>query len=656
MRIESVMLKNYRQFKDMEISFKKTSSQDLHVLIGVMGTGKTNLLNAINWCLYGDEPYLSKQSQQLPILNLKTIEEAEEGEDNDVIVEVSVQTEDNRRIIFTRKMIFRVYGVGMNPQKQDTIFEVKVSDAKGNMKILKDEDAQEWVERFVPQEIREFFFFDGERLDRYFREATAQNVRHAISVISQIVLIERVHKKIEAIRKEWEKEAGRANPQIEEIRRQLEQKENEHEDIRKQIEECNRQIKTAKEKIRECEEKLRGLPDTEKLEEERKRLLSEKENKEKRREDKIKEKQDFLYEYGKVIMLWPIIKNAIQVVKDKKEKREIPPTIDKGLLEDIIKHGFCNVCGRKLDSEAKKRVEELLKEIKISSDIAQQLLYMEYPLIQLADKIKSFKKDIERITKEIQEYDEELTDIEKKIAKIDKDLSGYDKIIDKIRKWHQERIKYEKIHDDNQQKLGILQKQKQEIEGEIKSLRERLNDELKKEKKVKKLKKQIDFCTQALNVLERTKEKIMDDVRREIENTTKKLFFEIIWKRDSFANVTIDENYNINLIHKMGYECLGTVSGGEREVLTLAFTMALHNISGFDSPLVIDRPLAMVSGSPREKIVGVLSQISEYKQAILFFTPDDYSPDISSTLDTHSSNRYKLTMSSDEKETIMEVL
>jgi len=145
MRIESVMLKNYRQFKDMEISFKKTSSQDLHVLIGVMGTGKTNLLNAINWCLYGDEPYLSKQSQQLPILNLKTIEEAEEGEDNDVIVEVSVQTEDNRRIIFTRKMIFRVYGVGMNPQKQDTIFEVKVSDAKGNMKILKDEDAQEWV-------------------------------------------------------------------------------------------------------------------------------------------------------------------------------------------------------------------------------------------------------------------------------------------------------------------------------------------------------------------------------------------------------------------------------------------------------------------------------------------------------------------------------
>jgi len=281
---------------------------------------------------------------------------------------------------------------------------------------------------------------------------------------------------------------------------------------------------------------------------------------------------------------------------------------------------------------------------------------MENPLIQLADKIKNFKKDIERITKEIQEYDEELTDIEKKIAKIDKDLSGYDKIIDKIRKWHQERIKYEKIHDDNQQKLGILQKQKQEIEGEIKSLRERLNDELKKEKKVKKLKKQIDFCTQALNVLERTKEKIMDDVRREIENTTKKLFFEIIWKRDSFANVMIDENYNINLIHKMGYECLGTVSGGEREVLTLAFTMALHNISGFDSPLVIDRPLAMVSGSPREKIIGVLSQISEYKQAILFFTPDDYSPDISSTLDTHSSNRYKLTMSSDEKETIMEVL
>ena len=70
MRIEKLILKNYRQFRDSKIIFPQRSEADLHIIIGVMGTGKTNILNAINWCLYGDEPHLSKDSNQLPVLNL----------------------------------------------------------------------------------------------------------------------------------------------------------------------------------------------------------------------------------------------------------------------------------------------------------------------------------------------------------------------------------------------------------------------------------------------------------------------------------------------------------------------------------------------------------------------------------------------------------
>ena len=128
----------------------------------------------------------------------------------------------------------------------------------------------------------------------------------------------------------------------------------------------------------------------------------------------------------------------------------------------------------------------------------------------------------------------------------------------------------------------------------------------------------------------------------------------MIWKKETFKSLEIDENYNINLIHSMGFDCLGSLSGGEREVLTLAFTMALHQVSGFDSPIVIDRPLAMVSGSPRAKIVKILSEISKNKQVILFFTPNDYSEDISRILDGQLSTLYKLEMTHDEGETRIE--
>jgi len=77
MRFKKIILDNYRQYKHLSINFDKRSPQ---VFIGVMGTGKTNLLNAVNWCLYKNEPYLSKDSQKVPILNLKEIENVRKGE------------------------------------------------------------------------------------------------------------------------------------------------------------------------------------------------------------------------------------------------------------------------------------------------------------------------------------------------------------------------------------------------------------------------------------------------------------------------------------------------------------------------------------------------------------------------------------------------
>jgi len=52
MRIDRLVLKNYRQFRNIELPFNKNSYNDLHVIVGRNGTGKTNILNAINWCLY----------------------------------------------------------------------------------------------------------------------------------------------------------------------------------------------------------------------------------------------------------------------------------------------------------------------------------------------------------------------------------------------------------------------------------------------------------------------------------------------------------------------------------------------------------------------------------------------------------------------------
>jgi DNA sulfur modification protein DndD len=261
MRINRIIIKNYRQFRQADISFPKRRDTDLHFIVGANGTGKTNILNAINWCLYGDEPHLSKESQSLPPINLKTIGRFGADIESEVAIEVRAETEDHILINFIRKAKY-YKSTSMNIERQGETFEVRHVDEQGNTKIVKDDDADIWVERFVPKGIREFFFFDGERLDHYFKEATGQNIRHAVFQISQIDLLENcIERKLQSILDELRKEAGRANPKIEAARTELERLKALSEDFKRRLADCEEQISIAKSKICEYDEKLKGVPD-----------------------------------------------------------------------------------------------------------------------------------------------------------------------------------------------------------------------------------------------------------------------------------------------------------------------------------------------------------------------------------------------------------
>jgi len=655
MRVKKLILKNYRQFRNLEIKFDRDpNKKDLHIFIGKMGTGKTNLLNALNWCLYGDEPYLSKDSQQLPILNLQAISEAGYGNDIDVKVEIWAETENNRQIIFARDTKFRTYGQEDHPQKQETLFELKFSDDNGNFQIKNGSDAESDVERFVPKDIREFFFFDGERLDKYFREATGQKISHNIFLISQMEILEKVRTNLKNLIGDFEKEAGKLNPKIEEIRTKCQEKIEKKKDIDDQIQKLTNQALISKDKIKELEEELKNIPDVQKLVEKRENLIKEKKEKEERRNAKKEEKNDLLFKYGKIMMFWPAIEKSLEIVERKKKDGEIPPTIDSALLERIIEENHCLVCGRELDSEAKKAIENLYSEIKKTSEIARKLSDMESSLILSKSEISNFQNVIKSKTQEILGYETDLNKIEQEITKIDSDLSGFD--IERVKKMHEEKKQHEEALQLDYETLGSLKAERQKLEDELKGIQEDLNQAMAKEEKALKLKKYRDFCTKSITVLEKTKEKIMNDIRRSVESETKKMFFGLIWKKESFRDVLIDDYFNISLIHSMGYECLGTISGGEREALTLSFTMALHKVSGFDSPIIIDRPLAMISGKPRENIANMLAQIGENKQVVLFFTPDDYSVDISAIMDRSASKKYQINLTQNEKEANMEEL
>lgn len=649
MRIEKIKLKNYRQYRDVEISFKQTSENDLNIIVGKNGMGKTNLLNAISWCLYKKEPHLSKDSEKLPLLNIKTIEDAESRGKQQVAVELWIQVDNKQRLIFSRRENYYVHKDSLpSLSLSSSEFEVETTDNRGNTKIYEDKDAQDMVDRFVPEKISDFFFFDGERLDNYFRFATKETIKNAIFGISQIDLLNRVENHLNKVLKDFQKEAGRLNPEIDRITKELEDKEENLRETTQRIEEYKKQIEKAKEKIAECRENLRGIPDIKKLQEEREKLTKKVKDIEGAYEKKQKEKENLLFEYGKIVMLHPTIKRSLEIIEEKKRNKEIPPTIDKDLIKRILEEDKCCICGRTIDDEAEKNLKQLFNKITLSSEIAGELSAMSFHLNEAMEKVNHFKPTLKSIQNEIQQYEDRLKELNEQISEIDRQIGGYD--IKKISEWHNELKTQEETYNDNQQNLGIFKKEKENIENKIKSLEKKRDDELAKEEKLKEKKKRINFTQKALQVLKQSRKDVTDEVKQEIEKETKNLFFDLVWRRETYKDINIDEGYNIHLIHSMGYDSLGSVSAGERELLALAFTIALHNISGFDFSILIDTPVARLSPEHREKFAKIFSNLSKEKQIILLVLPSEYSEEIRRILDGKASNKYELKLSSDEKE------
>lgn len=639
------------------MSFSKPSHSDLQVFIGGNGVGKTNLLNAINWCLYGDEPHLSGPSG-LPLLNLKTIDEAADGDDRQVQVEVSIEADNAESVVLARKQRYKIY---IDGDKKHTLpssseFQGKLKDRKGNTRLLTPDEASSYVERFVPKKIRDFFFFDGERLDTYLQEATGQRIQNAVLNVSQMDLLDRIYEKLDTFKKEMTREAGKKSVLVEDARAAFERSDEQLREIDRRITDCRAQIDQASSEALEYEKKLIGLPATQDLQKRKGELKATKQQKEEFLDEKEAERRNLLFDYGRILLPWSAVKNTMQVIAEKEVKGEIPPRVNPRLLEDILKAHRCNICGQTLDRNAEERVENLLRDIELSSNVARILVATGTSLASLNEKAKGFKDELMKVTREIDRYEKDLEDIQQQINDIDRQLSGYD--IEKVREWNERHRVLEEIKASKQEELGGLKMRLEDAEKQAASFKARLEEELGKEEKVKRLKQQIDFCQKALSVIEKTKTSMMNETRDWLESETKGLFLRLTWKKETFKDVKIEPDFSIRPIHVAGaeYELIGSLSAGERELLALSFTLALHKVSGFDAPILIDTPVARISGEPRENFANVLAEVSKLKQSILLFTPAEYSTDVAKVLDREASNIFHLTPGIGEKETSVEVL
>lgn len=633
MRLNRINIHNFRMYKDVEINLETQGEGDIQIFVGKNGAGKTTFLNALNWCLYNEEPHAYSEEDSVPLLNFDA---RDSGKDEEVFVELEVVAEDNTQIIYRRTQTYKNDKVTMN------WLEALEKSSTGETKTYHGEDADLKVDDFVPKAIRDSFFFDGEQLDNYFLTDRAKKIKREIFILSHIDILERMGKHLNIKYKDFNKKAGDLNPNIEGINSKLLSKQTALEKEEERELNLINQINKAKEEIGTLNELLSGVPNISSLEEKRDKLKKKEENLMLMKDEKKIEINKYSVTSSPLIFLYDALKFTLDEVNKKDENEELPPKIDQEEIIKSLNENVCSVCGRQLDDSARENMTGKLDKYQYSNAESKLLLKLKGHLSNNIEKVCDFENERNSKIKDYKFYKKSLDDVAQELIENEKLYVGYDN--KEIKKQYERRAKLESYLSDNSVNLGNAEVNIKNLKNDIKLIQKELDKSMEDDKTTLDLNKKKSICYDSLQVVNQTKNEIMNQTKDEIEFFTKETFFDLLWKKETYSDVIINDSYVLKLIHsKTNNNALGSASAAERELLALAFTLGIHSISGFNSPLLIDTPLARVSDDHRVNFSNILLNISKKKQIVLIFTPDEFSDNIKPIFDNVSQYDIEVT-------------
>jgi len=647
-RFNSIEIHNYRQYRDLQFKFQKHDQYDLHVIVGENTLGKTNLLNAITWCLYGIEPHLGDSSKSLPKSNLVIKEETLEYGGENITVSVKIFAEDNGQMItYQRKL----------PVNAATDFEYKeeftvtVSQDTGDTKIFENDDADIYVSKYMPEKIRQYFYFDGEQLDNYFVSEQSSRIQESIHAISQVDMVTRIADRLGKIIYKKKHEAGSKAPDISKINTEITDARTQHDNSKTIVKELEQQIAKSEKVIADNTEHLRGQDNLPELDEKFETLTTKLNRLEDNKTEMNHELFAFIREFKVILLFYPYAKDTLAIIAEKKASNALPPNIDKKLLEEMLSKHKCLVCDRDLASEDEKTISALLEKIQVSSETSHLLLSIKSELERVVKKAKEYSNFKEKLLSKKKQNDSDIQETENELQKIDNEIHRFtDK--EHIIQWHDERNSHIGLVDINRQQLGVAKQQLINSQEELNDLEEKLSRSMSKLAECAGINQLIDLSKKSKLIIEQIEIEMMHEVKEKMEQMTMHYFDALNWKKNAYDRIELDDNYQLDLFHKDGYSCVGSCSAAERSLLALSFTLALHEVSGFNALLFIDTPVARVSGQNRINFANVLNNVSKNKQIIITFTKDEYSEKIRKVFEGNTSTSVQLS-TDDEKVTVI---
>lgn len=654
MKLLRARIENFRLLKDVEIDFSTKTDRNLTVIRAANESGKTTLLHALQWGLFGDQglPDPGRDFRLSP-LDASSGEEASPA----ISVEVDYVTLDKhgreRKYRLIRQVTEKVAG-GKWDRQNDNISLYNM-ESRGAEPL---DHAEAHIQSHLPMDLREVFFTDGDRALSFIEGGDqTKRVQNAILQLLGVGVIEDARDHLRTVRRVINQKIPKGvggGKQLDEVTKRLAQ-------LQEEIPELEEDIKKAKE-IRMNLDGLASKADDELSEALRK---GNREDLEKRREEAVrgrklaeKDSERAAHDHtnlfqskllGKHLLSEPFAK-AKGILERLRAQGKIPSqTIP--VLEERLNQPDC-ICGESLDThnaDGKKRREniQLLIEKSRNSDAIQEkvtaLFFSAQELLSpvgdrtWADKhAEAFarRQDAEKRRKH---YGQAERAVEAKIAQIpDSDTQQLRTTRDRYRNQSRD-ARDQEIRLSS--RLESKRRESQSLEAERAKL-------LSKDKQGARFAAELEVAQDLQDILGNSLEAMKTSELRKVSEKMNALFLGMIGadasQRSIIIRVEITSDFKIVVFgrHEQPLDPSQDLNGASRRALTIAFILALTKVSEVSAPNVIDTPLGMAAGFVKTAILQYT--VRQSSQLILFLTHDEIKG-CEGILDTYAGRSYTFT-------------
>lgn len=614
MIIHKLEMYNFRQYiGEQEVEFSTNPDKNVTVLIGVNTSGKTTIIRAFEWCFY------AKNGFEDPILlNSEVRDNMNVGDTQEVWVAVTFSHQDsNDEKMYTLKRKYtylcnertKADGklfVGLNKKPEEDL-SLTYLQADGQTKTaIRRENISESINRILPQDLSDYFFFGGERISGI---ANRTDLSNAVRGLMRLDVLENARDHIkEAIKKfssnidtSGDAKAQAAQDSLETAKKKLQQYKETRDNAQAEMEYYQKQ-----ETEYNVELSKSNVEQVKKAKEERDRISKALSNEETRLGNAIRAYVDLFNKRPYAFFGMPAIKKSLEVLQEINAQVECVPGMNQDSIDYLINRKIC-ICGTHLDPGSQPYQFVMQERRKLPPETIGAVV------LNYKNKAEGYLSGSESFFTDIEEKYKEIRGIQRRIGELQDEAEEQSKLIiddtdakaieTKRREAHTKYLEVKSDYDQAVIDIGGCQR-------DILNCEDAIAKYAKSSTKNRKLVRYITYATMVQEWLSDTYKAKEDTVRSELQQRVNSNFAKMYHGERS---ITIDDKYRVK------YSDITTEeSDGLKAVKSFAFIASLVSMAkdrilddeemqlGQVYPLVMDAPFSNVDEIHIDNICKIL--------------------------------------------------